>query len=230
MKRQEFLNKLEKGLDRLPPEELKDVLEYYNEIFLDAGEENEERTAENLGNVEDIIRQIYDIAPDGRPEFVIESVRIPKGAQNGSRSNRSDGSHKRKDFRISDRFAKVLLAALLFPFWFPIAVVIFSLLAALVIAAAAIVFTLGLVGVILSVTGVATIFTVPPAGFIMAGIGMVIIGIFTLITVPIFKSLVRGSINLLDKAAGKLHSLLIGAVNLLDRAVCRLHALLFARR
>ena len=75
MKRQDFLDALRARLNRLPAEELEDALDYYNEIFLDAGEENEEETAESLGSIDDIARQIYaenGIEPDGRPTFILD--------------------------------------------------------------------------------------------------------------------------------------------------------------
>ena len=46
MKRIEFITELSRKLYKLPKEELESVLSYYDEIFLDAGIENEEETAE----------------------------------------------------------------------------------------------------------------------------------------------------------------------------------------
>ena len=75
MTRQEFLDKLSAKLDKLPAEERENALDYYNEIFMDAGEENEEKTAEEIGSIDDIARQIYTengIDPDGKPKFMME--------------------------------------------------------------------------------------------------------------------------------------------------------------
>ena len=84
MRREEFISELKKKLGRLPAEELDDAVAYYDELFLDAGEENEEKTAASLGSIDAIARQIYidnGIDPDGKAEFLMEEYVEPKRAE-----------------------------------------------------------------------------------------------------------------------------------------------------
>ena len=104
MKRQEFLDALKERLNRLPSEELENALDYYNEIFLDAGEENEEQTAESLGSIDNIARQIYNengIDPDGSPTYILEN--LPEA---GRRERRNNGEEPILEDSVYTKFMK----------------------------------------------------------------------------------------------------------------------------
>lgn len=58
MNRQEFIKKLESELSKLPKDEVKDAIDYYNEYLDDAGLENEEAALKELGNPSRIATQI----------------------------------------------------------------------------------------------------------------------------------------------------------------------------
>lgn len=211
MKREEFLGKLKTGLDRLPPDELESVLDYYNEIFLDAGEENEEQTAQSLGNTDDIIRQIYvenGIDPDGRPEFIMGDAVDNRSAN--FQYNECAGNYNKGGKTGMTFLSKLLLLILLFPIWFPIATVVCALLFSLAVTVAALVFSLGIVGIVFSVVGIVTIFIAPPIGLVTAGIGLILTGLLTLIFRPVCSSVWRGLTGFVNWCVSGVRRLFIG--------------------
>lgn len=210
MKREEFLSELRRRLDRLPQEELENVLDYYDEIFLDAGAENEEQTAENLGSIDDIVRQIYvenGISPDGRPEFVMGDAIDNRGEQNGYTEQNGGYRQANVGDNIMSLLGKIAIAILLFPIWFPLMLV--GIVLSLVFSLVGIIldFVLGAVGISFLVVGMITIFTVPPLGLVMTGAGLIMTGIFALIAVPVCKGAWRGLVRLCNSFAEKFHGL-----------------------
>ena len=208
MKRKEFLEQLKSRLNRLPDDELNNVLDYYNEIFLDAGEENEEETAENLGNIDDIARQIYadnNIAPDGKPEFIMDEAAYRKYGENSSNDSRTaTNSQVGSGMSVS---GKILLVILLFPIWFPILAAVSAVLFSVAVTFIALGFTLGISGAALTAAGIVTVFTAPPIGLITAGTGLVILSLGLFIAKPLFKSVLRGFASFLNWLVSKAHGI-----------------------
>jgi len=194
MTRQEFLDQLAAKLDKLPAEERDNALDYYNEIFMDAGEENEEKTAAEIGSIDDIARQIYTengIDPDGRPKFLMEEYvdnsNTTGGAVEGSMPYVSP-------FQATPRQSSgmgLLIFILLFPIWFPIVTVVLTLAFVMVV----LMFTLQLVfavaGVAGIISGLAILFRIPPVGLAYFGGGLFLLGLFGLT----FRSAFRGIKN-----------------------------------
>lgn len=58
MNRKEFINKLRKEISKLPEEEIEAAIEYYEEYFDDAGEENEKEVLDQLGSPKKVAGQI----------------------------------------------------------------------------------------------------------------------------------------------------------------------------
>lgn len=58
MDKKEYLNRLQMQLDDLTNEERREALEYYEEYFADAGEENEDEVIRSLGEPEQVAEQI----------------------------------------------------------------------------------------------------------------------------------------------------------------------------
>lgn len=75
MNRQEFMNTLKKKLDCLPSEEKVSALNYYQEFFDDAGEENEQSVISNLGSPDDLAETILKSSG-----YFIESNKQQDGA------------------------------------------------------------------------------------------------------------------------------------------------------
>ncbi|MDE6149382.1 MAG: DUF1700 domain-containing protein [Ruminococcus sp.] len=211
MKRIEFITELSRKLYKLPKEELESVLSYYDEIFLDAGIENEEETAEKLGNIDDIIRQILvenNIEPDGKPEYYVDSSK-----QNQQKSNTYQPKNESSDFNNKPKSgmsaaAKILIAVLTFPIWLPVLIVIVSLAFALLVTVIAVAFAFAVAGVSCIVVGIITLFTAPPIGLTTLGIGFVFLGIIGLIASPILKAVFNSVRNVLNSIFSFLHNII----------------------
>lgn len=206
MKREEFLDALKKRLSRLPDDELENVLNYYNEIFLDAGVENEEQTAKNLGSVDDIARQIYadnNISPDGNPEFIMEEAIDIRYEKFSSEAEQSPQKKKGMSFG-----GKLLLIILLFPIWFPVITVVSAVLFSVAVTFIALGFSLGIAGAVLTAVGVTTLITAPPIGMITVGTGLILLSLGIIIAKPLFKRVWSGLVSILNWLTGKAHGFL----------------------
>lgn len=191
MNRSEFFNKLEQELARVSKEEKDAALDYYNEYFDDAGEENEQKVIEELGSPAQIAARIKaDIAvrrlgSDNKPS-------VKKG--------------------ISAVWL-VILAILAAPIALPLAVgaaaLAFGLLLALVgilIALIASVAAFFIAGIVVVAAGIAAVATSIPVAIFTVGIGLAVLGITILIGIlvvlaarGIFGSVARGMNRQLNK-------------------------------
>ena len=202
MTRIEFLAELSRKLDKLPKEEFENVLRYYDEVFLDAGVEKESETAENLGDIDEIARQILidnNIAPDGEPEFFVQEKHDDrqnnKAYTNNQTYNYSSDQNSNNTFnnqnyaykKNSNLGWKIAVIILTFPIWLPLIIILAALAFAFVVTAISLIFALIVTGVACVIGGIVTLFTEPFLGMIVLGIGLVVTGTFALLGVPFFK-------------------------------------------
>ena len=70
MNKVEFIKKLKKELSKLPRRELKERLNFYSEMIDDRIEEglSEEEAVANVGNIDEIVKQIYEEFPEREKE------------------------------------------------------------------------------------------------------------------------------------------------------------------
>lgn len=190
MKRLEYMMELRKYLSEggLPDEELDDALRFYEEIFLDAGAEKEEETAQNLGSPKDLARQILidnNINVDGNPEyFVAEKNNNHKNSQQNF-SNTAEYHEQQND--NSSTLKKLLIIAVTFPIWLPIVCAVGGTAFGVIVSIIAIIFALIVTGVIFTIAGISIIFSVPPVGLTMFGIGLILTAINGLVVFPFIK-------------------------------------------
>lgn len=204
MRREEFLDTLKKRLSRLPEDELKNVLDYYNEIFLDAGEENEDQTAKNLGSIDDIVRQIYadnDISPDGDAEFIPEKAAINRGGQSQPGADAATATQGGMSFG-----GKLLLVIILFPIWFPLMAAVFAVLFSVAVIFIAVGLSLGIAGIALFAAGVVALFSAPPIGMITMGVGLILLALAIFAGKPLFRCVWSWFVSLLNRLTGKAHN------------------------
>ena len=196
MTRIEFLGELSRRLYRLPKEELDNVLSYYDEIFLDAGIENEADTAEKLGSIDDIARQILidnNIAPDGEPDYFVgqSGAACKEKMYNSGGHNADNMGNGYNSCRGMSIGIKLLILVLTFPIWLPVLITVVSVAFSLIVAAVAVIFGLCVAGVACFVTGIAGLFYEPLSALITIGIGFVICGLMGIIGMPFFRWLFR---------------------------------------
>lgn len=233
MNRLDFLTELRYSLEQggLQKSEIDEALRYYEEIFLDAGKDNEEQTAENLGSPKELAREILienGIHADGEPEFQMEDVKEPfenhgntgnteqntaqngyqynYGGYNGTISAGNSGNAK-------NNLVKLLVILLTFPIWLPCAAVIFAIAASIFAVGAALVVALAAVGFGLTIGGIVSMFYVPPVGIALLGCGLIAIGLFGLIVCPIAKLIFKGAVGLVNGIIGLIRKIFnIGGV------------------
>lgn len=220
MTRIEFLAELSRKLNKLPKEELANVLSYYDEVFFDAGVEHEAQTAEKLGNIDDIARQILidnNIAPDGDPEYFVQRNNKTTADNNNEYKNENpDGNvnvqtpinNSQGSKRGSGILVKLLILVVTFPIWLPVLIAVVSVLFALIVAAAAIVFALAVSGVACVFGGIVGLFFEPIGGVITIGIGLVLCGLMGILGVPIFRGIFRWLRDLLNSICTSVHNLI----------------------
>ncbi|MBR1864127.1 MAG: DUF1700 domain-containing protein [Ruminococcus sp.] len=222
MNRLEFLTRLRSSLEKggLPAGDIDDALNYYEEVFLDAGFGRENETAESLGSPEDIAREILldsGIHADGEPGYMMEEAVRPEGFEekgkesgNGytygygeSYRNSSEGSND-----SSSTLIKLLLLIITFPIWVPVAAVLFALSVASIAIIFALVVALGAAGVGLIAGGVGSLFAVPPVAVILIGSGMICLGVFGLLAKPAFSKLAPAAVDGVRKTVSKIREIL----------------------
>lgn len=212
MKRQEFIDALRARLNRLPEEELEDALDYYNEIFLDAGEDKEEETAESLGSIDDIARQIYaenGIEPDGRPTFILDERHDEGNSQEPSPEMPVQRSYSVRQQQPINT-TKVILMIALFPLWLPLLIVCFVLTLVFFILGFVLEIVLVAAGTAMIIGGIVTCFKIPPAGLMSIGIGLFMVGLFILSVKAVFKGSFNVFAGLINKLVGVAHNIFVG--------------------
>lgn len=81
MRKYAYLAKLEELLGALPPQERQDALNYYEEYFDAAGSENEEKTAEELGDPATVARKILEEEEVAETESPEQEETAPSGEE-----------------------------------------------------------------------------------------------------------------------------------------------------
>lgn len=191
MSKVEYLGRLRYSLEKggLGAEDIEDALRYYEEIFLDAGEDREEETAKNLGLPEDLARGILidnGIHADGEPTYPINNGynNQTNNNYNGPKNQSGNGSNSNTGF-----FIKLLLICLTFPIWLPIIAGVGGVGFGLLVAAIAVVFSFVVVGITCTAAGIITLFKISPVGLAVLGVGLVFTGLSGLILWPICRGL-----------------------------------------
>ena len=200
MRRLEYMSILRQKLVEggLNNDEINDALEFYEELFLDAGYENEEKTAQNLGDPEKLAAQI--LAENGsvgfvRPEYKMDDA-INNSDPNAQKDTASAGSY---DIAPDNRKKALIILAICTCFiWFPIVIGLLSAVFAITVAMVAVVFSIFIAGVSTFVAGAFTCVTAPPVGVLLIGVGVFLAGLGFLI----FKPLCKGAIGLAKKFFG----------------------------
>ncbi|MCM1228244.1 MAG: DUF1700 domain-containing protein [Clostridium sp.] len=176
MNRAEFIYILEKNLSALPADERNEAIRYYNELFDDAGIENEQKKISEFGDPKEISRQILienNIDPDRKPEISSDS----------NTKNKTDNSAK--------IIITIIVLIVTFPIWIGIVCGVFGALFGIFAAIIAVFIALFAVCVAFIAAGVTVLISAPPIGLMMFGLGISIAGLLGLIVKPAFKGIIN---------------------------------------
>jgi uncharacterized membrane protein len=188
MRRLEYMTILRQKLVEggLENDEINDALEFYEELFLDGGYENEEKTAQNLGDPEKLAQQI--LAENGAVGFVRPDYKMDDAVDNRGAQSQAQPQQSAYDIAPDNRrTALILIVIISSVIWGPTLIGLLAGAFALAIGLAAGIFSIGCAGVGLLVTGGVTAFQAPPVGVLMIGVGLFLIGLGVLLFMPFCK-------------------------------------------
>ena len=220
MSRKEFMERLEKLLWNISESEREEALQYYNDYFDDAGEENEAKVIEELVSPEQVAQKIKAGLSDAASEFSEEGYRdtrfeskdgeLSAGQAGGEDSGRRAG--RKKDTNFWKILAIVLLCILLLPVILPVGGGI--LIGVLGLAAGIIALFIGIVvagfailaaGLFVAGIGVAQAFATPAVGIALAGTGCLLTALGILLSlvtiwccVKVLPWIIRGIVGLIS--------------------------------
>ena len=170
MNKSKFIEELKKRLGKLPYDEVKEAIDYYEGYFDDAGEENEQAVLAELGSPASVASQI------------IASYAVKEAEAEGS---------GKKNWRTS---WLVILALFASPIAVPLAVAAGAVALSLIIALSAVIFSFFATGAAIFVSGLAciivgmlVIFQSVPTTLFVAGIGLMLLGIGAAIFISTLK-------------------------------------------
>ena len=127
MNRQEFIERLRELLGDLSEEERQEAIQYYEDYFADAGEENEERVIEELGSPEKVALMIREglQGEDGGSEYRetgYAQTRYEEREVPQSRHSNEEREQSRNQKPWTSRPLKILLIILIICVGFPVVV------------------------------------------------------------------------------------------------------------
>lgn len=205
MKRNEFMNRLERLLIEIPSDERQAALQYYADYFEDAGEENEAQVIEELGSPEQVAATIMADLKDGNKE----KGEFTENGYNYDRFGAKDELVKRDPPKTS-KTLKIILVILIvlavIPAAWPVLVgcvgaviglvcAAFGLFAGLVIGAV----VLTAAGLVIFIAGLVKLLTAFPVALVTSGAGLVIFVLGLISTVAtvklcmvVYPAMVRG--------------------------------------
>ena len=156
--RHEFIKDLKKRLERLPFDEVKEAVDYYERYFDDAGEENEQTVLEGLGSPSEVAAQII-------ADFAVKENPVKRG--------------------LSSAWI-VILAVFASPIALPLALVVVVIALTIVIIMLSVLLSVGatglglfLGGIMSAVSGLLVITQSVPTALLYLGVGLVFCGVGT---------------------------------------------------
>ncbi len=185
MSKEDFLLQLEKGLKKLPKQEVDNAIEYYTEYLEDVGTENEQAAISALGSPDKVASQIT-------AEFAVKEMKSSPSAKKG----------------ISTVWI-VLLAIFASPIAIPIALTIAAValslvivLIALIVSFAAISISLIAAGIIMVIVGLCLILQSLATAAFYFGAGLFVFGV-GLAIIPLVIWLSKKGFNVIAKLINK---------------------------
>lgn len=216
-----FMARLRELLADITEAEREEALNYYEDYFDDAGEENEESVIEALGSPERVAATIKEGLNDNTGS---DGEFSENGYTSGNDRNREEvaartlsseerGFGKKKGLSSGTLVLILILCLFALPILGPLTIGVLSAIFGILCAISAVLFSLAIVGIALVVAGIAlfvcgfiTLFESPVVGILLMGGALVLAGIGVLITilgiwllVKVIPPIVRGIVNLCRK-------------------------------
>lgn len=233
MNRSEYIKKLNEFLSDLPDDERAGAISYHEELFDDAGVENESQVIESLGSpryVADMILKDSGMMTvtgenslTGQNNFKDNENNYQNGYNNQNFSNQNSTGYNQQynndKNSSSAKVGSIILMIVIIVFtsglWISLFGVLFGLFIGVCAAGLGLLIGFGVGGVTCLLSGIIYLFNAFPLGLICIGIGCVLIALTILIAEPVFKlgiNLFKWSIELAVKAGRSLYKWLRGVL------------------
>ncbi|GAF63363.1 hypothetical protein BTS2_0254 [Bacillus sp. TS-2] len=171
MSKEEYLKKLQIKIKKLPKEDINEVMDFYNEYFLEAGDENSEAVISRLGSPSFVASQIL-------ADYAVKELDHPTVST-------------KKSFSA---MWLIILAILAAPIALPMLIVMVTLAFCLILVyglfiltLAIVVFCLPISGIYSVISGFAVIFQQWQTSIFFVGVGLVAIGLGVLLFDPFIR-------------------------------------------
>lgn len=198
MNRTEFMTRLAALLQDVPAEERRDAMQYYNDYFDDAGEENEQQVMKELESPEKVAEKIKaDLGNSGQEnsgQFTESGYRDERFEQAAMPVQSEYGDLENPAKKNSDRTVKIVLIILIIlvglPIVLPVALgiagAVIGVIAAIFgvfLALVAVSFALAVAGISLVVAGILNFVPELAVGLALFGVGLIltVIGVVMLV-------------------------------------------------
>lgn len=195
MDKMEYLSILSDRLSSLPPRERSEAIKYYDEMFNDAGIMNEQSVISSLGSPQRLAHTILN----DKNGISYEFKKTRKGVKN-----------VRKKMETENDYSYAIIAAVTFPFWGALILIVILFIGAVFAAVAVILAALLLIGAAMVCIGVAYITKLFSLFLTLVGLGIVMICLSFILfnpaihfTVYLMKVIIKNSMKLVNKIIGK---------------------------
>ncbi len=218
MNRVDFMKQLESLLQNISPAEREEALQYYNDYFNDAGEENEQDVIEALGNPAKVAENIKrDLAGSGYGDTTYQKVIADDKALVEYQKSGQEESKKTNQLSTGMIILIVILCILVSPLILGLSSGVLGMLVgivttwfSLILAFGAIAVALIIAMMVLVVVGIMCAIQSPLAGILVVGIALLSGGIgilFMMLTIAMAgiatPAICKGIVNLFRKLFGK---------------------------
>lgn len=205
MNKTEYLNELSKYLKRVPKQDLDDALEYYEEYFEEAGEENEQKIIEELGTPKDLAKKIIIECVDKNFSEDYEEKALSTEVVSSENKEEKKG--------LSPWLILAAIFALPFsPIVLALLIVLLTVVFAIVVTIISLILSFGvtaIAGLVSAICAIVIAFVNPTGGLMMFGVSLAIAAIgaiFFALTFTLFdlliKALTKAGSKLVHKKAG----------------------------
>lgn len=203
MDKYDFIRQLEVELKGLSDDEINSAISYYKELFEDAGSDKAQELINNLGSPKEIAESIKR---ESGTIIVNEEIEEPKQTnesihEENSNSNQENNS-KSKQREVSRDGGTILLLVIILiltsPVWLGLLIAFYSIIFALVCTVLVIALAFGAIGICGIISGITTIFSIPPVGLVLLGMGLLFTALTLICAPPLCKGLFllcRGVLN-----------------------------------
>lgn len=190
MDKYDYIDNLKANLSDLSEDERISAINYYKELFEEAGSENEQDLIQRLGSPQELAANI--IRESGM--VAVTSASSENSANTDDKfsfEKKTNNTNSAKNKSNNDIILAIILIVATFPLWIGLVGAAFGIIIAIISVIFAVIVSLGAISISGIIVGIITLFTSPATGLIYIGIGLISTSIIFLCLVPFWKLAVR---------------------------------------